>query len=65
MLVHRADRSEALALTVLDVCRSFLISDISQECVLDVGCGYGQMAAAFADRCRSVTAIEPSLELET
>lgn len=55
--------AQAFAGQVLLTCGPDLTKQVGELDVLDVGSGYGAAAAVLASRCRSVTGIEPMLDL--
>jgi len=55
--------AQAFAGQVLLTCGPDLTMPVGELDVLDVGSGYGAAAAVLASRCRSVTGIEPMLDL--
>jgi 2-polyprenyl-3-methyl-5-hydroxy-6-metoxy-1,4-benzoquinol methylase len=65
MCAVRGPLAESFARQILLTCQPFLRAKPGELDILDVGCGYGQTAAALARVCRSVIGIEPSHALFT
>ena len=63
MRESRGPIARKLARQALVTCSPFFSRPQAELVVLDVGCGYGHMALAFAEQCGSVVGIEPSRTL--